>query len=133
MNASRKKNECSFFCRKKPNHFWTDTKCLVINYAGGFLQSLLFLIKTEKKSPNIYSKIKLQLCQSLNPIIFAMTRDLVPEIINSDPMCITDLFQNNYLAYFHRKYNTFQVFLKKILPLCYVLFSADATMFKFCS
>ena len=27
-------------------------------------------------------------------------RDLVPEIIDSGPMCISDLFQNKSLAYF---------------------------------
>ena len=27
-------------------------------------------------------------------------QDTVPEIIDSGPMCITDLFQNKYLAYF---------------------------------
>ena len=31
------------------------------------------------------------------------TRDLVPEIIDLGPMCITDLFQNKYVAYFNPK------------------------------
>ena len=30
-------------------------------------------------------------------------RDIVPEIIDSGPICITDLFQNNYLAYLNSK------------------------------
>ena len=37
-----------------------------------------------------------------------LTRDTVPEIIDSEPMCITDLFQNKYLAYFNPEQNTFQ-------------------------
>ena len=32
-----------------------------------------------------------------------LIRDLVPEIIDSGPMCITDLFQDKYLAYFNPK------------------------------
>ena len=28
------------------------------------------------------------------------TRDIVPETIDSGPMCITDLFQNKSVAYF---------------------------------
>ena len=31
--------------------------------------------------------------------VMVKIRDLVPEIIDSDPMCITDLFHNKYLAY----------------------------------
>ena len=32
-----------------------------------------------------------------------LTRDTVPEIIDSGPMCITDLFQSKYIAYFNPK------------------------------
>ena len=39
---------------------------------------------------------------------------LVVEIIDSGPMCITDLFQNKCLAYFNQKLNTFQNFLKNL-------------------
>ena len=35
-------------------------------------------------------------------------RDIVPEIIDSGPICITGLFQNKSVAYFNPKYNTFQ-------------------------
>ena len=31
------------------------------------------------------------------------TRDLVPEIIDSGPMCVTDIFQNTSVAYFNPK------------------------------
>ena len=31
----------------------------------------------------------------------AVAQDTVPEIIDSGPMCITDLFQDKYLAYFN--------------------------------
>ena len=33
----------------------------------------------------------------------SFSRDLVPEIIESSSMCITDIFQNKYLAYFKPK------------------------------
>ena len=34
---------------------------------------------------------------------YARHQDTVPEIIDSDLMCITNLFQNRYLAYFNPK------------------------------
>ena len=33
--------------------------------------------------------------------IYIYTRDIVPEINDSGSMCITDLLQNKYLAYFN--------------------------------
>ena len=36
--------------------------------------------------------------QTLNYTQLVICRDTVPEIIDSGPMCITDFFQNNYLA-----------------------------------
>ena len=35
--------------------------------------------------------------------LFTTVQDLVPEIIDSGPMCITDLFQNKSVAYFNPK------------------------------
>ena len=49
-------------------------------------------------------------------------RDIVPEINNSGPMWITDLFQNKYLAYFNLKKNIFQFFLNFFTALSYVTF-----------
>ena len=37
-------------------------------------------------------------------------RDTVPEIIDSGPMCITDLFQNKYLAQARIEYPFYKVF-----------------------
>jgi hypothetical protein len=59
-------------------------------------------------------------------------RDIVPEIIDSGPMCITDLFQNKSVAYFNPKKNTFHFFFKKTHLYNMQLFSADATIFCFC-
>ena len=49
-------------------------------------------------------------------------RDIVPEIIDSGPMCITDLFQNKYLAYFNPKWNTYPTKINFFSPLCYITF-----------
>ena len=45
-----------------------------------------------------------------------LIRSMRPEINDSGPMCITDLFQDKYLAYFNPKKDTFQKKMKKISP-----------------
>ena len=52
---------------------------------------------------NMFKEYQFEVKLTLIFICFVIHRDLVPEIIDSGPMCITDLFQNKYLAYFKQK------------------------------
>ena len=50
--------------------------------------------------------------------------NIVPEINDSGPMCITDLFQNKYLVYLNPKQNSFQKIFN-FSPLSYVTFKCE--------
>ena len=66
-------------------------------------------------------------------VILVETRDLVPEIIDSGPLCITDLFQNKTAAILtQNKIHTFQKLFFFLFSHLYAkqVFCADAILFK---
>ena len=62
----------------------------------------------------------------LDPLKFGAklgeSRDIVPEINDSGPMCITDLFQNKYINLFKPKIKYLPIVRKYFSPLQYVTF-----------
>ena len=70
------------------------------NYVGNCLK-VEFVLECSLQRRTDLTQLFLTISQKLTRKLGL--RDTVPEIIDSGPMCITDLFQKKYLAYFNPK------------------------------